>query len=283
MRFTHCAGVAGLHRRGGACRVHCRADRDGAARRALRAGRAGGPHHARSRVRTGARCRGAAGHRQAVLHRLPQRSRQDGGRQLRRPDAAEASPQHPDLFEKAVRKMRGRVMPPPGARQPEPAAAGLRWSAGSRIRSTARRSGLPARRGGAAPAQSQGVRERGARSARVEVDAAELLPADDVSDGFDNIASGAAGVAVLHRAVRDRRAQVAVKAMGRPDARPGGWTFRAGPGTQLTHVAGPAARHARRHPRPTSISRRTASTSSTSPTSSPTSGAAAWSSRTRSS
>ena len=26
--------------------------------------------------------------------------------------------------------------------------------------------------------------------------------------------------------------------MGRPDARPGGWTFRAGPGTQLTHVPG---------------------------------------------
>jgi hypothetical protein len=31
---------------------------------------------------------------------------------------------------------------------------------------------------------------------------------------------------------------VAVKAMGRPDARPGGWTFRAGAGTQLTHVPG---------------------------------------------
>src|SRR5688572_5667607 len=26
--------------------------------------------------------------------------------------------QHPDIFEKAVRKLRGRVMPPPGARQP---------------------------------------------------------------------------------------------------------------------------------------------------------------------
>src|SRR6187455_3122465 len=29
---------------------------------------------------------------------------------------------HPELFEKAVRKMRGRVMPPPSARQPAPAA-----------------------------------------------------------------------------------------------------------------------------------------------------------------
>src|SRR2546423_8898917 len=30
--------------------------------------------------------------------------------------------QHPDVFEKAVRKLRGRVMPPPGARQPDAAA-----------------------------------------------------------------------------------------------------------------------------------------------------------------
>src|SRR5579883_1810133 len=32
---------------------------------------------------------------------------------------AESINQHPDLFEKAVRKLRGRVMPPPGAKQPE--------------------------------------------------------------------------------------------------------------------------------------------------------------------
>ena len=29
--------------------------------------------------------------------------------------------QHADMFEKAVRKLRGRVMPPPGARQPDAA------------------------------------------------------------------------------------------------------------------------------------------------------------------
>src|SRR5688572_19531078 len=31
--------------------------------------------------------------------------------------------QHPDVFEKAVRKVRGRVMPPPGSRQPDAATA----------------------------------------------------------------------------------------------------------------------------------------------------------------
>src|SRR5688572_13738021 len=30
--------------------------------------------------------------------------------------------QHPDVMEKAVRKMRGRVMPPPGAKQPDAAS-----------------------------------------------------------------------------------------------------------------------------------------------------------------
>src|SRR5438094_8133196 len=36
---------------------------------------------------------------------------------------AESIAQHADVFEKAVRKLRGRVMPPPGARQPDAAAA----------------------------------------------------------------------------------------------------------------------------------------------------------------
>src|SRR5918993_1170980 len=35
---------------------------------------------------------------------------------------AETIAQHPDIFEKAVRKLRGRVMPPPNARQPAAAA-----------------------------------------------------------------------------------------------------------------------------------------------------------------
>src|SRR6478609_5231034 len=35
---------------------------------------------------------------------------------------AESIGQHADVFEKAVRKLRGRVMPPPNARQPEQAS-----------------------------------------------------------------------------------------------------------------------------------------------------------------
>ena len=72
----------------------------------------------------------------------------------------------------------------------------------------------------------------------VEFDATEVLPADDVSDGFDNIAAALqVSPSFIEQYVSAARA-VAVKAMGRADARPGGWTFRAGPGSQLTHVPG---------------------------------------------
>ena len=65
-----------------------------------------------------------------------------------------------------------------------------------------------------------------------------MLPADDVADGFDNIATALqVSPSFIEQYVIAARA-VAVKAVGRPDARPGGWTFRAGPGTQLTHVPG---------------------------------------------
>ena len=82
-----------------------------------------------------------------------------------------------------------------------------------------------------------------------DFDASEVLPADDVAEGFDNIATALqVSPSFIEQYVIAARA-VAVKAVGRPDARPGGWTFRAGPGTQLTHVAWPSARHAGRHSR----------------------------------
>ena len=72
----------------------------------------------------------------------------------------------------------------------------------------------------------------------VDFDADAVLPADDVAEGFDNIAAALqVSPSFIEQYVIAARA-VAVKAMGRPDARPGGWTFRAGPGTQLTHVPG---------------------------------------------
>jgi len=146
--------------------------------------------------------------------------------------------QRSEVFEKAVRKMRGRVMPPPGARQPEPAAADrlIAWLEDSLDRA-ATRSHVP----------DQVVLHRLNRKEysnavrdllAVDFDASDVLPADDVAEGFDNIATALqVSPSFIEQYVIAARA-VAMKAVGRPDARPGGWTFRAGPGAQLTHVPG---------------------------------------------
>jgi mono/diheme cytochrome c family protein len=151
---------------------------------------------------------------------------------------AESIAQHPDVFEKAVRKLRGRVMPPPGSRQPDGAAVDslVTWLESALDRSTSQ-----------AHVSDRLVLHRLNRKEytnavrdllAVEFDAAEVLPADDVAEGFDNIATALqVSPSFIEQYVIAARG-VAVKAMGRPDARPGGWTFRAGPGAQLTHVPG---------------------------------------------
>jgi mono/diheme cytochrome c family protein len=146
--------------------------------------------------------------------------------------------QHADVFEKAVRKLRGRVMPPPGARQPDAAAIG---SLISYLEDSLDRAATQAH----VPDQvvlHRLNRKEYANAVRdllaVDFDASEVLPADDVAEGFDNIATALqVSPSFIEQYVIAARA-VAVKAVGRPDARPGGWTFRAGPGTQLTHVPG---------------------------------------------
>src|SRR5262245_47015330 len=99
--------------------------------------------------------------------------------------------QHPDVFEKAVRKLRGRVMPPPNARQPEQAAIDslVTWLDESLDRAAA-----------AGPSHLPDDlvlhrlnRKEYANAVRdllaVEFNSAEILPADDIAEGYDNIAS----------------------------------------------------------------------------------------------
>jgi hypothetical protein len=148
--------------------------------------------------------------------------------------------QHADVFEKAVRKLRGRVMPPPNARQPDAAAVDslVAWLEESLDRAAA---------AGPSHLPDQVVlhrlnRKEYANAVRdllaVDFNASEILPADDIAEGFDNIATALqVSPSFIEQYVIAARS-VAVKALGRADARPGGWTFRAGPGTQLTHVPG---------------------------------------------
>jgi len=146
--------------------------------------------------------------------------------------------EHAELFEKAVRKLRGRVMPPPGARQPDGDAVDslIAWLEDSLDRAA-----------GQAHLPDQVVlhrlnRKEYANAVRdllaTGIDVEELLPEDDLAENFDNIATALqVSPSFIEQYVIAARA-VALKAVGRPDARPGGWTFNAGPGTQHTHVAG---------------------------------------------
>jgi mono/diheme cytochrome c family protein len=146
--------------------------------------------------------------------------------------------EHADVYEKAVRKLRGRVMPPPGSRQPDAASADglIAWLETS-LDKAAGQAHVPDR-----IVLHRLNRKEYANAVRdlleVDFDATTVLPADDVVDGFDNIAAGLqVSPSFVEQYVIAARA-VAVKALGKADARPGGWTFRAEPGTQLTHVPG---------------------------------------------
>ena len=151
---------------------------------------------------------------------------------------AESVGQHADVFEKAVRKLRGRVMPPPGSRQPDSAAVDslVGWLETSldRVEAKAHITDRLVLHRLNRKEYSNAVRDLLA----VDYDATEVLPVDDIAEGFDNIATALqVSPSFIEQYVIAARA-VAVKALGRPDARPGGWTFRAGAGNQLTHVPG---------------------------------------------
>jgi hypothetical protein len=146
--------------------------------------------------------------------------------------------EHAELYEKAVRKLRGRVMPPPGEPAPESEAVDelVAWLETS-LDAAAGNEHIP----------QEVVLHRLNRTEYqnairdlldVEIDASTLLPDDDLAEGFDNIADALqVSPSFIEQYVISARA-IAVEAVGRPDARAGGWTFTAGPGSQRAHVKG---------------------------------------------
>src|SRR5579863_5578961 len=151
---------------------------------------------------------------------------------------AESVAKDPELFEKAVRKLRGRVMPPPGARQPDGKTVDslVAWLEDSLDK-------LPAPQHVSDQVVLHRLNRKEYENAvhdllLVDVKGADLLPPDDTAQGFDNIASALqVSPSFIEQYVLAAH-NVAVAALGRRDARPSGWTFRAAPGNQLTHVPG---------------------------------------------
>ncbi len=98
------------------------------------------------------------------------------------------APQHADIAEKMVRKLRLGMMPPPGAKRPGPEVlTALLESLEGRLDAAAASKPSPGWR----PFQRLNRAEY-ARAVKdllgVDVDASALLPADTISEGFDNIA-----------------------------------------------------------------------------------------------
>jgi hypothetical protein len=102
--------------------------------------------------------------------------------------SADSVPEHPEIFEKAVRKLRGRQMPPPGAPQPsqQEVDALVSW-----LESTLDKSGMEHLAGRVAVERLNRTEYANAVQdlLAVEIDPAQYLPADIAVEGFSNIAA----------------------------------------------------------------------------------------------
>lgn len=146
---------------------------------------------------------------------------------------------HPETWEKVVRKLAARQMPPPNRKRPGESEFGAALAA----------IGDPLDRR-AAEHPDPGRTETFRRLNRTEyqnairdllgldVDASTLLPADESSHGFDNITVGDLSPTLLDRYLTAAR-KISRLALGNPGRSPGGETFRVRPDiTQEEHVEG---------------------------------------------
>ena len=143
----------------------------------------------RRRARTGGAAR--RGERQWPLlekycYEMPRLGRADSGPRARRVDADEIA-EHAEVWEKVVRKLRGRMMPPPGGKRPDNRAVDsfVAWLEASLDQAaTGRVAGHLALHRLNRTEYANAIRDLLA----LDVDPRTLLPADDPEDGFDNVA-----------------------------------------------------------------------------------------------
>src|SRR6185503_2800717 len=143
------------------------------------------------------------------------------------------------VWETAIRKLSGHLMPPPGEPRPSDArtAAFVRWLEES-LDAAARAAPNPG-----APALHRLNRAEYANAVRdlleVTVDAATLLPGDDSSAGFDNIASALSVSPALLSSYVAAAARISRLAVGDPSASSAIVTYRAPRGlVQAEHLEG---------------------------------------------
>jgi mono/diheme cytochrome c family protein len=135
-------------------------------------------------------------------------------------------PEHADVWEKTVRKLRAGMMPPPGVRRPDQASV-------DSMASWLERSLDEAAAAHPNPGRVALHRLNRAEYAAaiedllgIKIDPAALLPKDDEAEGFDNVASVlTVSPSFLDQYISAARV-VSARAIGNPAARPGSQTYR---------------------------------------------------------
>ena len=147
--------------------------------------------------------------------------------------------EHAETTEKIIRKLRAGMMPPAGARRPEPAVINaLATAFETRIDRAAALNPNP----GSRPSQRLNRAEY-ARAVKdllaVDVDVNAYLPADTISDGFDNIADSQTISSTLMEGYLRAASQISRLAVGDRNASAGSTTWKV-PRTasQMRHVEG---------------------------------------------
>jgi Protein of unknown function (DUF1592)/Protein of unknown function (DUF1588)/Protein of unknown function (DUF1587)/Protein of unknown function (DUF1585)/Protein of unknown function (DUF1595) len=147
-------------------------------------------------------------------------------------------PQEAKVWEAAVSKLRGRMMPPPGEKQPDQASIDsfVSWMEGNLDKAAA------AHPDAGYVSLHRLNRVEYARAVKdllsVEVDPADLLPQDTKSDSFDNVASVLkVSPTFLDQYISAARTTAAL-AVGSAHASQAIVTYRAGPHDQAFHIEG---------------------------------------------
>jgi cytochrome c551/c552 len=145
--------------------------------------------------------------------------------------------EHPDVWEKVVRKLKTGTMPPPGSPRPERAAYDqtVSWLESELDRTAQLNAGRPALRRLNRVEYENAIRDL----LDLQIEADTLLPPDDSAFGFDNIGDLLdVSPALLERylAAADR---ISALAIGDPETAPGSETYRVrGDQSQALHLEG---------------------------------------------
>jgi hypothetical protein len=133
--------------------------------------------------------------------------------------------QNPEVWEKVLRKLRGRYMPPPGLPRPDEPAYETQVSLLERALDDAATGKLNPGRTDTVRRLTRTEYHNAIRDLLgVEVDVTPLLPADEASYGFDNVTVGNLSPTLLDRYLSAAE-KISRLAVGIPGRSPGGDTF----------------------------------------------------------